>query len=82
MNRFEENIQNKLNEGLMLQKVVKWEDGIAFLALMTQQHLSSSGGLGTAPLARLWALGTGEKYTAGKEQSVLQPPAPLPHNSP
>lgn len=62
----------------MLQKVVKWEDGIAFLALMTQQHLSPSGGLGTAPIARLWALGMSEKDTVGKEQAVPQPPAPLP----
>lgn len=56
----------------MLHKVVKWGSGggMAFLALKTQQHLSSSEGLGTAPLARLWALGVSEKDTVGKEQPV------------
>lgn len=54
----------------MLQKVVNWGDGMAFLALKTQQHRSSSEGLGKAPLARLWAPGGGEKYTVGKEQPV------------
>lgn len=33
----------------MVHKVMKWGGGMAFLALKTQQHLSSSEGLGTAP---------------------------------
>lgn len=35
-NGFEENIQNKFYEDLMLQKIVKWRDGMGFLALEIQ----------------------------------------------
>ena len=50
----------------MLQKVVKGGDGMAFLALKMQQHLSPSEGPGSVPVIKLWALGVSEKYTIGR----------------
>lgn len=76
-NGFEENTQNKSYKDLMLQEVVKCKDGMGFLTLKIQQHLSSTERLGTAPMAKLWALNVSEKSTTGKVQPVYAATCPL-----
>lgn len=79
-----ETLRIKLQDDLILHKVVKGGDGMAFLAGRMQQHRSSREALGTAPMIKLWTLGVSEKFTTGKSHlyMVYTATGPSPQISP